>query len=91
MPNLIAIGLMVSEKKIFKDLQYFAFVTMASRFSERIKFFQEIMKRAMAGTFLRNFIKIGWVVSEKMFRIKVNALMNAQRTPGHDISLLAFC
>ena len=44
---------------------------MATRVFEGIKFFQEILKRTMAGTFLWNSIKIQWVVSEKkMFKDK---------------------
>ena len=61
----------VSDKKIFKDFKNF--VAMATRIFEEIKFFQEILKRTIAGTFLWNFIKIRYVVSEKMFKEKVNA------------------
>ena len=68
---------------------------MATRVFEWIKFFQEILKRIIAGTFLWNFIKILWVVSEKnMFKEKVNAQTDrhtdVQWTTGHDISLLAY-
>ena len=47
----------------------------------------------MAGTFLWNFIKIWWVISEKkMFKEKVNAQTDtrtdARQTTGHDISSL---
>ena len=52
MPNLVALGLMASDKKIFKDFIFFRFVAMATRVFEGIKFFQEILKRTMAGTFL---------------------------------------
>ena len=52
MPNLVAQGLMVSDKEIFKDLKKKSFVAMATRVFEGIKFFQEILKRTMAGTFL---------------------------------------
>ena len=55
MPNLVALGLMASDKKIFKDFIFFfffSFVAMATRVFEGIKFFQEILKRTMAGTFL---------------------------------------
>ena len=53
MPNLVALGLMVSDKKIFKDLKtFFSFVAMATTVFEGIKLFQEILKRTMAGTFL---------------------------------------
>ena len=45
MQNLVALGLMVSDKKIFKDF-------MATRVFEEITLFQEILKRTMAGTFL---------------------------------------
>ena len=42
MPNLVALGLMVSDKKIFNDLKKkLSFVAMATRFSEGIKFFQK--------------------------------------------------
>ena len=69
MPNLVALGLLVSEKKIFKDLQVFlSFVAMATLVLEGIKFFPGILKRTMAGTFLWNFVRIGKVVSE-MFKI----------------------
>ena len=46
MPNLEAVGLMVSDKR---DL---SFVAMATTVFGGIKFFQEILKRTMAGTFL---------------------------------------
>ena len=49
MPNLVALGLMVSDKKISKIL---SFVAKATRILEGIKLFQEILKRTMAGTFL---------------------------------------
>ena len=49
MLNLVALSLMVSDKKIFKDL---SFVAMATKVLEGIKFFQEILKGTMAGTFL---------------------------------------
>ena len=53
MPNLVALGLMVSDKKIFKDFKKnFSFVAMATGVFEGIKLFQEILKRTMAGTFL---------------------------------------
>ena len=53
MPNLVALGLMVSDKKIFKRFQkIFGFVAMATRVFEGIKLFQEILKRTMVGTFL---------------------------------------
>ena len=43
---------MVSNKKIFKDFNFLSFVAMGTRVFEGIKFFQEILKRTMAGTFL---------------------------------------
>ena len=53
MPNLVALGQMVSNKKIFKDLKKnLSFVAIATRVFEGIKLFQEILKRTMAGTFL---------------------------------------
>ena len=52
MPNLVALGLMVSDKKIFKDLKKISFVAMATRVLEEIQLFQEIFKRTMAVTFL---------------------------------------
>ena len=92
MPNLVALGFMVSDQEIFKDFNSFSFVAMANRVLAGIKFFQEIPNRTMAGTFLRNLIEIGLVVSEKMFKIKVNNRTDghARRTPGHDMSLLAY-
>ena len=52
---------------------------MATRIFDEIKFFHEILKGTMAGIFLWNFIKIGYVGSEKkMFKIKINA-----QTDGH--------
>ena len=85
MPNLVALSLMVSD---FQDVQYFStFVAMANTVLEGIKFFQEIQKRTMAGSFLLNFIKIGWIVTENMYQIKVNAPMNKHIdtgwAPGH--------
>ena len=53
MPNLVTLGLMLSDKKIFKVFNFFfSFVAMATTVFDRIKFFQEILKRTMAGTFL---------------------------------------
>ena len=41
----------------------------------------------MVGTFLWNFIKIRYIVSEKqMFKEKVNARTDARRTTDHDVS-----
>ena len=40
MPNLVALSLMVSDKKIFKDFKNACFVAMATRDFEGIKFFQ---------------------------------------------------
>ena len=52
---------------------------MATSVFDGIRVFQEILKRTMAGTFLRNFIKIRLVVSEKkMFKEKVNARTHGQ-------------
>ena len=46
MPNLVALGLMVSDKKIFKDLKKkLSFVAMATRVFERIKLFQDILQK----------------------------------------------
>ena len=53
MPNLVALGPMVSDKKIFKDLKkILSFVAMATRVFDGLKFFKEVLKRTMAGTFL---------------------------------------
>ena len=53
MQNLAALSLMVSDKKIFKDFKNFSsFVAMSTTVFEGIKFFQEILKRTKAGTFL---------------------------------------
>ena len=52
MPNLVALSLMVFDKKIFKDFDFFGFVAMPTTVFEGIKFFQKILKRTMAGTFL---------------------------------------
>ena len=84
MPNLVALGLMVPDKKIFKDLIFFlSFVAMATRVFEGIKFSQENLKMTIAGTFLWNFIKIGSVLSEKkMFKEKVNARTDARTHDG---------
>ena len=44
MPNLVALGLMVSDKKIFKDLKKkkkLSFVAMATRAFEGIKLFKK--------------------------------------------------
>ena len=38
---------------------------MATRIFEGIKFFKEILNRAMTGLFLRSFIKSAWVISER--------------------------
>ena len=91
MPNLLALCLMVSDKNIFQDFKKKknnnnnnnnnSFVAMSTRVFEGFKFFQEILKRTMTGTFLLNFIKIRKVVSEKMFKEKVNARTDG-RTHG---------
>ena len=53
MPNVVALGLMISDTKVFKDLKKkISFAAMATRVFEGIKFFQQILKRTMAGTFL---------------------------------------
>ena len=53
MPNLVALGLMVYDKKIFKVFKFFfSFVAMATTVFDRIKFFHEILKKTMAETFL---------------------------------------
>ena len=39
----------------------------------------------MAESCLRNFIKIGWVVSEKMFEIKVNARTDGRTSDEHRV------
>ena len=65
MPILVALGLIVSDK-IFKDLEYFSVLLLwQPDFLKNTKKIQEILKRTMAGTFLRNIIKIGRVVSKK--------------------------
>ena len=51
MPKLVALGLMVSDK-IFKDFEKMCLIAMATRVFEGIKFFHEILKRTMSGTFL---------------------------------------
>ena len=83
MANLVALGLMVSDKKIFKDFKKISFVAMATKVFEGIKLFQKILKRTIVGTFLWNFIKIQWVVSEKkMFKEKVNRRTDACTQDG---------
>ena len=49
MLNLVALSLMVSDKKIFNDLILFlSFAAMATKVLEGIKFFQEILKGTTA-------------------------------------------
>ena len=52
MSNLVALSLMVSDKKIFKDFDFFKFDALATRVFEGIEFLQKLLKRAKAGTFL---------------------------------------
>ena len=52
MPNLQALGLMVSDEDFQRFQKNLSFVAMATRVLEGIKFFQGILKRTMAGTFL---------------------------------------
>ena len=52
MPYLVALGLMVYDKKIFTDLRKKKKKKKVLFLSEGIKFLQEIVKRTMAGTFL---------------------------------------
>ena len=81
MQNLVALTLMVPDKKIFKVFIFFSVLLPWQPVFDGIKFFHEIQKRTMAGTFLRNFIKIRLVVSEKMFKEKVSGQMDG-RTDG---------
>ena len=54
MPNFVALGTMVSDKKIFKDFKKFSvLLPWQPEFFEGIKFFQEILKRTIPGTFLK--------------------------------------
>ena len=48
MPYSVALGLMVSDKNIFKD----SFVAMATKLFEGIKFPKGISKRTKTGSFL---------------------------------------
>ena len=52
MPNMVALILRVSDKNFQRFEIVLRFVAMATRVFEGIKFFQEILKRTMAGTFL---------------------------------------
>ena len=53
MPNLVALSLMVSDKKIFLRFQTFlSSAAMATIVFEGIKFFQEFLNRTIVGTFL---------------------------------------
>ena len=75
----------------FQRFQFLSFVAIATRVFERIKFFQEILKRTMAGTFLWNFIKIRWGIWEekKMFKEKVNTQTDRHMTdngPWHKLA-----
>ena len=54
MPNWVAISLMVSDKKIFKDFEIFLVLLPLTRVFELIKFFQEILKRNISAKFHRN-------------------------------------
>ena len=76
---------------------------MATTVFDGIKFFQKIVTRTLAGTFLCNFVNIQYVVSEKkMFKEKVNVQTDgctdgqsdtqtdARRTTDHDISSLSY-
>ena len=52
MPNLVPLGIMVSDEDFQRFKKIFSFVAMATGVFEGIKFFQEILKRTMPGTFL---------------------------------------
>ena len=52
MPNLVALTLMVSDKKIFKVFKIVSVLLPWQPVFDGIKFFQEILKRTMAGTFM---------------------------------------
>ena len=53
MLNLVALSLIVSDKKDIRSFQkILSFVAMATRNFKGIKYFQEILKRNMAETFL---------------------------------------
>ena len=74
MPHLVALGLMVSDKKIFKDFQNFSVCCHGNQFLKESKYFKEHYCEISS--------KIGWVVSERMFKIKVNAWTD-RSTGGH--------
>ena len=52
MPNLVAQGHMVSDEEFQRFKKKSTFVAMATKVFEGIKFFQEILKRTVAGTYL---------------------------------------
>ena len=53
MPNLVALGLMVSDKKIFKDFKKISvLLPWQSEFLKESNFVQKILKKTMAETFL---------------------------------------
>ena len=72
---------MVSDKKIFWRFQIFlSFIALGTRGFQGITFFEEILNKTMAGTFVWTFIKIGQVVSEKTFKIKVYTWTDGRTT-----------
>ena len=55
MPKVVALDLMVSDKKVFQDLEkklISLIIAMATGVFEGTKFFHEILKRSMSGTCL---------------------------------------
>ena len=62
-PNIKALGLLVSEMKIFKDFAFFyLLVAMATRLMAGIQSLEELWLSFTQGTSLPSFIKIGPVV-----------------------------
>ena len=45
MPNLVALGLKVSDKKIFKYIEYFKFCCQGNQFLKELNSFKEFWRR----------------------------------------------
>ena len=96
MPNLVSLGLMLSDKKkIYKNFQHVSVLLPRKPEFCQKSVFKELQKKAMSSSFLCSFDKIRWVVSDKMFEIKDNACTlgrthartDSRQAQGHNITM----
>ena len=88
MPNFVALGLMVSDKKIFQDFKKFKFCCHGNQSFRR----NQILSRNSEEDYSRNIsVKFHQnPISSFREEEKVNTRTDARLTMGHDISSLAY-